>query len=113
MEGLYEIVVFCHNQGMSRAIKTSRRRSSRVFTISFPEPLAKQVIAAAKDENRNISELFREVFRRYATEKMHRMLEGARAEAARRGPIRYNEDDVEALVDEVCARESVRKKKLA
>ena len=111
--GLYEIVVFCHNHGMSRAIKTSRRRSSRVFTISFPEPLAKQVIAVAKDENRNISELFREVFRRYATEKRHRMLEKFRAEAAARGPVKYTEDDVEMLVHEVRAEQRARMKKTA
>jgi len=98
---------------MSRAIKTSRRRSSRVFTISFPEPLAKQVIAVAKDENRNISELFREVFRRYATEKRHRMLEKFRAEAAARGPVKYTEDDVEMLVHEVRAEQRARMKKTA
>jgi metal-responsive CopG/Arc/MetJ family transcriptional regulator len=98
---------------MSRAIKTSRRRSSRVFTISFPEPLAKQVIAVAKDENRNISELFREAFRGYAVERRHRELEAARAEAARRGPIRYTENDVESLVDEIRARGYERRKKTA
>jgi len=109
---LYEIVVFCHNRGMSRAIKTSRRRSSRVFTISFPDPLAKQVIAVAKDENRNISELFREAFRAYLMERNERKLIAARAEAAKQGPIPYTEDDVEALVHEV-RREFARKKRIA
>jgi metal-responsive CopG/Arc/MetJ family transcriptional regulator len=109
---LYEIVVFCHNRGMSRAIKTSRRRSSRVFTISFPDPLAKQVIAVAKDENRNISELFREAFRAYLMERNERKLIAARAEAAKQGPIPYTEDDVEALVHEV-RREFARKKQIA
>jgi metal-responsive CopG/Arc/MetJ family transcriptional regulator len=93
--------------------KSPKTRSSRVFTISFPEPLAKQVVAVAKDENRNISELFREAFRGYAVEKRHRVLEAARTEAARRGPILYTEDDVEALVDEIRARGYERRKKTA
>lgn len=110
---MYEFVVFCHNRSMSRAIKTSQRRSSRVFTVSFPEPLAKQVIAVAKDENRNISELFREAFRSYHLERIHRKLERFRAEAAARGPVKYTEDDVEALVDEIRAENHARRKRIA
>jgi metal-responsive CopG/Arc/MetJ family transcriptional regulator len=93
--------------------KSPKTRSSHVFTISFPRPLAKQVVAVARDENRNISELFREAFRKYAVERRHRVLEAARAEAARRGPILYTEDDVEALVDEIRARGYERRKKTA
>jgi metal-responsive CopG/Arc/MetJ family transcriptional regulator len=37
----------------------------RKFTVSFPEPLAKQVDQLAKRESRNISELLREAFRLY------------------------------------------------
>ena len=80
---------------------TSSTRSSRVFTISFPEDLAKQVVAVAEEESRNISELFREAFRTYRIERIHRKLDKARAEAAARGPVPYTEDDVEALVDEI------------
>jgi len=96
-------------------MKTSRRRSSRVFTISFPEPLAKQVVAVAKDENRNISELFREAFRTYRMGRLDRVLEAARTEAKARGPIPYTEDDVERLVDEIRAEryERERRKKTA
>lgn len=108
--GLYEFVVFCHTGCMA---KSSQTRSSRVFTISFPEPLAKQVIAVAKKENRNISELFREAFRGYAVERRHRLLEAARAEAAQRGPVKYAEDDVEMLVHEVRAEQRARMKKTA
>jgi predicted transcriptional regulator len=94
---LYEIVVLCHNIGMS----PSPKRASRVFTISFPEELAKQVVAVAAEENRNISELFREAFRSYRMDRAERKLDTIRAAVAARGPSRYTEDDVEALVDEI------------
>jgi metal-responsive CopG/Arc/MetJ family transcriptional regulator len=81
--------------------KSTPTRSSRVFTISFPEDLAKQVEAVAKEESRNISELFREAFRTYRIEKIHRRLDKIRADAAARMPVQYTEDDVEAIVDEV------------
>ncbi len=94
---MYDNFVICNNTTM----KTTRRRSSHVFTISFPRPLAKQVLAVAKKENRNISELFREAFRSYRMERLDRILETARAEAKARGPIPYTEDDVEDLVHEL------------
>ncbi len=109
VEGLYDIVVFCHNYSMSR----SASRSSRVFTISFPEKLAREVVAVAKEEDRNISELFREAFRTYRLDKIHRKLERFRAEAAARGPSRYTEADVESLVDEIRAENYARRKKTA
>ena len=109
MEVLYEIVVFCHN----RSMKTPTPRASRVFTVSFPEKLAKQVIAVANEENRNISELFREAFRSYRMERNERKLIAARAEAAARGPARYTEADVESLVDEIRAENYARRKKTA
>jgi len=108
---LYEIVVLCHNLGM--ASNRTKTRSSRVFTISFPEKLAQQVIAVAEEENRNISELFREAFRSYRIEKVHRKLERFRAEAAARGPVKYKEEDVEALVDEIRAENFARRRKTA
>jgi len=79
----------------------SPKRTSRVFTISFPEELAKQVVAVAEEEDRNISELFREAFRVYRVDRAHRTLDAIRAAVAARGPARYTEDDVESLVDEV------------
>jgi hypothetical protein len=51
---LHDNVKACHNTFMS----ISRVRSSRVFAISFPENLAKQMEDVARDEYRNISELF-------------------------------------------------------
>ena len=106
---LYDNIVLCHNPGMSRP----PRRASRVFTISFPEELAKQVLAVADEESRNISELFREAFRSYHIERSHRKLERIRAEAAARAPVKYTEDDVEALVDEIRAENYARRKKTA
>jgi metal-responsive CopG/Arc/MetJ family transcriptional regulator len=92
-------------------MKPSRNRSSRVFTISFPEDLAKQVVAVADEESRNISELFREAFRTYRIERMHKRLDAIRAEAAKRVTHHYTEDDVEAIVDEIRS-ENFRKRKM-
>ena len=91
-------------------MSTSRPRTSRIFTISFPEELAKQVVAVANEESRNISELFREAFRAYRLQRMHRALEEARADAAARGPVPYTEDDIETLVDEIRAETYARRK---
>jgi hypothetical protein len=82
-------------------MKTKRPRASRVFTISFPEDLAKQVVAVAEEESRNISELFREAFRAYRMDRMRNRLAVIRAEAAERKPNNYTEDDVEGFVDEI------------
>ena len=79
----------------------SRSRTSRVFTISFPEDLATQVEAVARQESRNISELFREAFRTYRLERMQRKLSATRAAVAARSRPRYAEEDVEQLVDEI------------
>ena len=77
---------------------TSRPRTSRVFTISFPEPLAQQVEQTAREESRNISELFREAFRTYKADKFEKELEALRRTLP---PTNYTADDVEALVHEV------------
>jgi metal-responsive CopG/Arc/MetJ family transcriptional regulator len=79
----------------------SRSRTSRVFTISFPEDLALQVEEVAKDESRNISELFREAFRSYRLERIHRKLAATRAVASTRRGSSYTAEDVEDLVDEI------------
>jgi hypothetical protein len=103
---LYDRIVFCHNLDMT----APRTRNSRVFTISFPEPLAKQVLSVAKEENRNVSELFREAFRTYRMQRNGQRLIAARAAAAQRGAARYSEDDVEALVDEIRSRQLKQRK---
>jgi metal-responsive CopG/Arc/MetJ family transcriptional regulator len=78
-----------------------KTRSSRVFTISFPEDLAQQVEKVAQEESRTISELFREAFRTYRVDRAHRSLEKTRAEVHARGPQRYTEEDIEGIVDEI------------
>ena len=91
----------------------ARSRTSPVFTIGFPEDLAAQVEEVAKQESRNISELFREAFRTYRLERMQRKLSAVRgAVAARTGP-RYREEDVEHLVDEIRTELSSGKKRKA
>ncbi len=62
----------CRTIGCMSTPSQSRRRSSRVFTISFPEELAQRVEATAKAEHRTISELFRETFRAYRSERAQR-----------------------------------------
>lgn len=49
----------------------ARTRTSRVFTISFPSDLARQVETLAKEKSRNLSELFREAFRVYRIERIN------------------------------------------
>jgi metal-responsive CopG/Arc/MetJ family transcriptional regulator len=88
----------------------SKSRTSRVFTISFPEDLAKQVEQVAKQESRNISELFREAFRTYRLESIQRKIFAARTAAALRAPKRHGEDDVEQFVDEIRSEFTQRKK---
>ena len=91
----------------------SKSRPSRVFTISFPEDLAAQVEEVAKQESRNISELFREAFRTYRLERMQRKLAATRAAIAARNGPRYTEEDVEELVDEIRTELSSGRKRKA
>jgi metal-responsive CopG/Arc/MetJ family transcriptional regulator len=77
----------------------SRTRASRVFTISFPEGLAKQVVAVADEESRNLSELFREAFRTYQMERIQRRLLATRRIVAERTSLQAPEDGVEPFVD--------------
>jgi metal-responsive CopG/Arc/MetJ family transcriptional regulator len=72
----------------------SRTRASRIFTISFPEELAKQVVAVADEESRNLSELFREAFRTYQMERMQRRLLATRRIAAERNSLQGPEDEI-------------------
>jgi hypothetical protein len=73
-------------------------RRSRVFTISFPAPLAKQVEQTARKENRTISELFRESWRAYRLHAIDKEVEAMRRKSP---PTSYTADDVEALVHDV------------
>jgi metal-responsive CopG/Arc/MetJ family transcriptional regulator len=94
-------------------MSVSRSRTSRVFTISFPEDLATQVEEVARQESRNISELFREAFRTYRLERMQRKLATTRAAVAARTGPRYTEEDVEELVNEIRTELSSGRKRKA
>jgi predicted transcriptional regulator len=76
-------------------------RSSRVFTVSFPEDLARQVDEIAKEESRNLSELFREAFRTYRAERVRRRLQADLDYAQTRNRRNFRPEDVEKLVDQV------------
>ena len=90
----------------------SRSRRSRVFTVSFPEDLARQVDQTARRESRNISELFREAFRIYRLESVHRKLERARTAASLRKPQpEFEPTEIERLVDQVRSTAARRKRK--
>jgi metal-responsive CopG/Arc/MetJ family transcriptional regulator len=76
-----------------------RTRASRVFTISFPEELAKQVVAAATEESRNLSELFREAFRTYQMERIQRRMLATRRITAERISLQCPEYEIEPSAD--------------
>jgi metal-responsive CopG/Arc/MetJ family transcriptional regulator len=80
-------------------MNTQRLRSSRVFTISFPEELAKQVIAVADEESRNLSELFREAFRTYQAERIQRRRMATRRIAAERRSRQGPQDEIVRVAD--------------
>ena len=94
-------------------MSVSRSRTSRVFTVSFPETLAKQVDKIAREESRNISELFREAFRAYRLERLRKRLDQDNAYAGTRNPTRYTEEDIERFVDEDRAERFAARKKRA
>jgi len=107
---VYDIVLIYHTYIMATVKRRSRvRRQSRVFTISFPEDLARQVDQYAKEESRNISELFREAFRAYRAERIRRRFEDDWEYARQRNTHGYTPDDVERLVHEVRAEREKEK----
>lgn len=91
----------------------SIKRQSRVFTVSFPEDLARQVDQVAQEESRNVSELLREAFRSYKAERVRRRLEADFEYARLRNPGRYGVNDVETLVDKVRAEKQRKRKNSA
>jgi FKBP-type peptidyl-prolyl cis-trans isomerase (trigger factor) len=81
----------------------STRRRSRVFTISMPPEMAASAEYLAKLENRTMSELFREAFRSYHTQRVSSIFDEIGKYAVTRNPSGYTEEDVERLVHEVRA----------
>jgi metal-responsive CopG/Arc/MetJ family transcriptional regulator len=94
-------------------MSVSRSRTSRVFTISFPEELARQVDKIAREESRNISELFREAFRTYRLERIRRRLDQDNAYAGTRAAKQYTEEEIEEFVDQIRAERFVARKRRA
>lgn len=92
------------------AAKATSQRKSRVFSISFPEGMARQVERLAAEEDRSISEYFRELFRKERLEALKAHSQQVRLYAASRPPSPYKEADVETLVDEVRTELANRRK---
>lgn len=85
-------------------------RTTRTFTISFPPELAEQVELTAKAENRTTSELFREAFRTYQSQRMRRVLRESQQEFQRNNPAGYTENDVARLIKGLRAEKRAKKK---
>ena len=73
---------------------------TRVFSISLPAEMAKQVETLAKQEQRTISELFREAFRNYRTQRAATAFAELErvAQSRNTNPFGYSEKDIERLV---------------
>lgn len=78
-------------------------RRSRVFTISMPPEMAASAEALARQENRTMSELFREAFRAYNEHQIARFFDEMGEYAKTRNPRGYTEEDIPRLIDEVRA----------
>ena len=87
----------------------TRSRNSRTFTISFPPELAEQVERVAAVEQRTISELFREVFRQYRSQRALAALDSLVENAQKLGNYGHNSGDVNRLVDEVRSQRLITK----
>lgn len=85
-------------------------RTTRTFTISFPPELAEQVELTAKAENRTTSELFREAFRTYQSQRLRRTLRESQQEFQRNNRAGYTESDVTRLIKELRAEKRAKKK---
>jgi Arc/MetJ-type ribon-helix-helix transcriptional regulator len=92
------------------ATSSPTKRRSRVFTISMPPEMAASAEALAKQENRSMSELLREAFRAYHSQRIGGILDEIGRYAAARNPNRYTEKDVDRLVHEVRAEMRAERK---
>ena len=85
-------------------------RRSKVFTISMPPEMAASAEYLAKHENRTMSELLREAFRAYHSQRIGSIFDEIGKYAATRNPKKYTEKDVEGLVHEVRAEARAERK---
>ena len=88
--------------------KAAPPRKSRVFSISFPEGMARQVERLAAEEDRSISEYFRELFRNQKLATSTRLFQ--ELDTLKKTPQAYTADDVEGFVDEVRAEMWAKRK---
>ena len=77
---------------------SANARSSKVIAISLPTEMAQQAEAIAQEEQRSVSELFREAFRSYRAARLKRLLKEANAMARVQAPDIQSEEDIERLV---------------
>ena len=77
-----------------------RAGTTRTFTVSFPPDLADQVERLAARESRTTSELFREAFRTYRTERIRALFGDMHAQVQANGAPEYTEEAIERFVDE-------------
>jgi hypothetical protein len=106
---------------MALPVTTPRTQLKRVLSsmyeaVSFPENLAKQVEDVAREEDRNIPELFREAFRSYKADRIEKRLVIARnatqsASSGRFTKDDVEKDDVEEFVDDVRGKKGLPKAK--
>jgi CopG family transcriptional regulator/antitoxin EndoAI len=86
-------------------------RTTKVISITLPPAMFEQAQALAKQENRTMSELFREALRRYERERFFERARVLMKPAADRLGIK-NEEDVVELVRQV-RREMAEEKRSA
>jgi predicted transcriptional regulator len=72
-------------------------RTTKIVSITLPPALYDQARALAKEENRTLSELFREAFRRYERERFWEMSKEWTQEPADRLGLKTEEDVVELV----------------
>jgi len=84
--------------------------TSRTFTISFPPELAEQVELTTKAENRTTSELFREAFRTYRSQRARGTLRESQEEFRRNNPLGHTERDVARFIKEVRTEKRAKRK---
>ena len=85
-------------------------RTTRVLSITLPEPMLEEMQALAKKENRTMSELVREALRQYQEDRYWKEIQAyARPRAEAIGV--HNEDDVVRVVKEFRREQRARRKR--
>ena len=79
-------------------------RKSKVYSISLPPDLAKRAEAIAKTESRTMSEVFREAFRAWESERILKALRTAAEYGSEHNPRGYAEEDIPRIIQDVRAR---------